>query len=143
MEKKEIILAEAEFRTIIKAFGTVSSELLKHSTFFTDMLANNSISDSQKGYIKNLMKSTDFIQKIVLSSAILMGKSAGCALETVETFFKAITVTFKFESDNEEIEMLDGLFAYFNNLLNDMNAAERTNKDTAFAINIKPNGVKN
>lgn len=142
MEKKEIILAEAEFRTIIKSFGSVSCELLKHNGFFNDILEGNSISDSQKGYIKNLMKSTDLVQKIVINSVMALGASAGYVPETFETFFKAITAKFQFESDNEEMEMLSGLAAYFTHLLNDKEkSAKRKNKD--FAIEVKPNGIKN
>ena len=142
MEKKEITLAESEFRTIIKAFGTVSSELLRHIAFFTEILKNGSISDSQPERVKEFIKATDLIQKIVLGSVIALGKSAGCGPEMVETFFKAVTAKFQFESDNEEMEMLDGLEAYFTVILNDMvKPAERTNKD--FAIKVKPNGIKN
>lgn len=142
MEKKEIILAKAEFRTIIRSFGNASCELLKHNGFFNDILEGNSISDSQKGYIKNLMKSTDVVQKIVINSVMALGASAGYVPETVETFFKAITAKFQFESDNEEMEMLSGLAAYFTHLLNDKEkSAKRKNKD--FAIEVKPNGVKN
>lgn len=138
MEKKEIILAKAEFRTIIRSFGNVSCELLKHNGFFNDILEGNSISDSQKGYIKNLMKSTDVVQKIVINSVMALGASAGYVPETVETFFKAITAKFQFESDNEEMEMLSGLAAYFTHLLNDKDkSAKRKNKD--FAIEVKPN----
>lgn len=142
MEKKEIILAKAEFRTIIRSFGAVSCELLKHNGFFNDILEGNSISDSQKGYIKNLMKSTDVVQEIVINSVMALGASAGYVPETVETFFKAITAKFQFESDNEEMEMLSGLAAYFTHLLNDKDkSAKRKNK--VFAIEVKPNGVKN
>ena len=142
MEKKEIILAKAEFRTIIRSYGNVFCELLKHNGFFNDILEDNSISDSQKGYIKNLMKGTDLVQNIVIHCVMALGASAGCIPETVETFFKVITANFQFESDNEEMEMLDGLAAYFTYLLNDKEkSAKRKNKD--FAIEVKPNGVKN
>lgn len=144
MEKKEIILAEAEFRTIIKSFGSVSCELLKHNGFFNDILEGNSISDSQKGYIKDLMKSTDLIQKIVLSSVIAMGSSDGCSVDAVDVFVKEIKAKFQFKSYDEEMEMAVGLAAYFTNLLTDKEkSAKRTNKDTAFALEVKPNGVKN
>lgn len=142
MEKKEIILDEGKFTESIEVLGCVSSELLKHNGFFNDMLVNGSVSDSQADEIKKLIKSTDLVQKIVLICVTILGKSGGCVLETVEAFFKAITAKFEFESNDEEMEMLDGLAAYFTNISNEIKMpAERTNKD--FVLKVKPNGIKN
>lgn len=142
MEKKDVILAEKDFKTIIKAFGTVSSELLRHSAFFTEMLKNGSISDSQPERMKEFIKATDLIQKIVSSCVIALGKSAGCDLEVVDVFLNSILAKYQFESSKEKMAMQVRLAAYFIHILNDKEKpAERTNKD--FAIEVKPNGIKN
>ena len=142
MEKKEIIAA-SEFNRVIEALGCVSCELLKHSGFFNDMLVNGSNSDSQSDEIKKFIESTDFVQKMLLICVTILGKSDGRTSEAMEDFFGSIVASLHPESDDEEMEMLDGLAAYFTVLLNDMEKPAERTKDTPFALKVKPNGIKN
>ena len=99
MEKKEIILDEGKCNEIIEALGKVSSELLRHSAFFTEMLKNGSNSDSQEDEMKERIKSTHLAQKILLVCVMLLGHPS----ESMDTFFRSTMATFQFESDDEEM----------------------------------------
>lgn len=144
MEKKEIILAEKEFNVFIQALGGVSAELLLHSSFFNELLKGNSVSDSQASKIKKLIKSTDIIQEMVFSCVMALGTSASRIPGTVDAFLNYILNKFQFEDRDQEQEMRSVLTLYFSAVLKSPDIdtpAERKNKD--FAIEVKPNGIKN
>ena len=142
MENREIIV-ESEFNRVIEALGCVSCELLKHSGFFNDMLANGSNSDSQADEIKKFIESTDFVQKMLLICVTILGKSDGRTSEAMEDFFGSIVASLHPESDDEEMEILAGLASYFSTRLDNIEKPTERTKDTPFAIEVKPNGIKN
>lgn len=142
MEKKEII-AESEFNRVIEALGCVSCELLKHSGFFNDMLVNGSNSDSQADEMKKFIESTDFVQKMLLICVTILGKSDGRTSEAMEDFFGSIVASLHPESDVEEMDILAGLASYFSTRLDNIEKPTERTKDTPFAIEVKPNGIKN